>query len=311
VDWLGYGIVVTNTWHTDMTVRVTSRGFIDSEDGGQVFVQMFNPAPLNETYALSPGEVAWIFRNDRAASNLTIFQGGVDFETNAPVRVDNVCYADWMSVNPLELKYNGYVQRIDAFGPDDERLVYKGVAPVTAVTTLPLSFTLDDSMLPNSALPISYPFFDVRTGNYAAPKTHDGWFSNISPASNPAAVTSDMVAVLMNGWGFVDPTLCCDGAGHYPNVGNWGYVYTVRGSFTNVGQKDQRVTLSMKSDGCPSPFAVQSGSGALWRAITIQPSKPQSYGSTLVPRGSTVQFTYRYVLTGPGCGGEYHWFTVL
>ena len=51
--------------------------------------------PLNETTRLVPGARVWIFRNDNAAKNLTIFQGVIDFETSAPVTVDAVCYGQF------------------------------------------------------------------------------------------------------------------------------------------------------------------------------------------------------------------------
>jgi hypothetical protein len=119
-----------------------------------------------------------------------------------------------------------------------------------------------------------------------------------------------MLPFYMPDWGFINPFVCCDARGLFPNVGNWGVQYTLQGTFTNPTSQPLVVRLHMSADGCESPFAMRSAVSAQWQNVVIEPNHPVVWMTLSVSPSQTVPFQADYVLTGPGCGGEYHWFTV-
>jgi len=81
----------------------------------------------------------------------------------------------------------------------------------------------------------------------------------------------------------------------------------------------------MDSDECYSPFAFNAPAPApapaqaptgdwpyAWLVVTIDPDQPIVWSTWTVPAAAAapVEFEVSYVLTGPGCGGERHWFAV-
>jgi len=277
-------------------------------NGGQPFVDLFSK-PFNQSITVLENSYEWIFRQDNSGTPTSIFSGVVDFEViGGSVQIQDVCYLNFDLVKPELLQYEGYIKRIDP--PNDhEARVFKGSTPVTEVTTYPLFFTINDTVSRGTILPIAYPLFDIATQTYGDPVLSKGWFSNVNPHSYPLAVTSDMVTFYMPSFGYLDPRRCCDGAGFYPNAGNWAIVYNIKGSVSNTGHLDRWVNLNMTLTDSIAPVAFKSNSSAPWRQVLlVSNNNLLTYGTIFAPAQSTTPFEVSYVLGGPASGGEYHFF---
>lgn len=90
----------------------------------------------------------------------------------------------------------------------------------------------------------------------------------------------------------------------YPNWGNWGVVYTVRGVLRNEGSSPRIFRLGLRAD-AHSPIAYM-GKDRIWRQKTLE--KPLNgeqyftyYEHKLMP-GESAPYEAKIVLSGPGAG---------
>lgn len=319
---LGYAIRATHTGafsNASLIVNVTAVGDTCGDDGSVVFVTAFNNAGSSVT-TLQAGESAFLYRNDAAASAGAIFSGVIDFEVtpgSGGVLVQHIAYVNFTALLRRlangSLVEEGYITRTDA-GPDYETRVYKGVAAASSVTSSLLLFQVDDSMPDNSSLPVAYTPYDVAMQDYTRTLTVTKSFTtNDNPASNPSAVASDVVPVLIPGWGWMNPLGCCDAANDMYNWGNWGIVYHMRGAVMNSGTRERRVTLTLTAEGCLAPVAYRTCGDAscAWQGKALwQPGDTVTYMNVSVPAGSNQDFDAWWVLGGPACGGQQHAFVV-
>jgi hypothetical protein len=210
---LGVAVLLVNEGARAVNVTVEGSGFTDSLAGGDVFVQAWNGearAATTAAVAVPPGGALTLLRVDRAGAPTDIFSALVDFTVvGGPVTVSTAAYRDFASVNATALRYEGYVSRADP-GPDDEARVVKGVMASARVASTPLRFVVGDAQPRNSTLPVAFTLYDTALGRFSDAVTVDGvgYVSNDNPAANPRAIASDMVPVIMPGWGVVNPRGC-------------------------------------------------------------------------------------------------------
>jgi len=259
---------------------------------------------------VQPGGVLVLLRVDRAGAPTDIFSAVVDFTVaGGPVTVSTAAFRDFAGVNASALRYEGYVSRADP-GPDDEARVVKGIMASARVASTPLRFVVNDSLPLNSTLAVAYTPYDTARGRFSDEVVVDavGYVSNDNPEANAAAIGSDMVPVIMPGWGVVNPQGCCDASGLHYNVGNWAVVYAVRGSVQNAGAAARTVNISLTATGCLAPVAFRPSLDSTWRSATLwNPGDSLVYASVQdVAPGATATFSAEWILGGPACGGLRH-----
>lgn len=299
---IGYGIQLYNPNSTSVTVTVQGSGFEASTQGGQPFAQMFgNYSTPGASYTVGPGRVLWLLRRDAAVANNTFFSGVVDFSVDGGgVTINHIAYRSFGALDG-STRYIGYVQRIEPDGTQEAR-VYKGLNPNTMAIAADLDFVIGDSD-PAGVLAVSYPNYDLNAGAYGSSVVRaNGWYTNIGPANNANAVASDMFAFDLPGWGRIDPFARSDGEGKYPNLGNWGVVYVVRGKVTNTGTRTRQLSVNLKANPSASAAIAYRGSDGVWRSTVVSAGSNIRYYSFSVAPGGTVNYEASFVLGGPSGG---------
>eukprot|EP00823_Brevimastigomonas_motovehiculus_P004724 TRINITY_DN3220_c0_g1_i1.p1 TRINITY_DN3220_c0_g1~~TRINITY_DN3220_c0_g1_i1.p1 ORF type:complete len:384 (-),score=70.28 TRINITY_DN3220_c0_g1_i1:217-1368(-) len=299
---MGFGLTMTNKHSYPVTVRVTGRSWINSWFQGSVFSDLYNNV-LSESITLLPSQTTWIVRQDQAGTWNTVWSGAVDFEVlNHETLIINIFdYLDYKKVNVNAIKYDGYVLRANS------GLVYKGISPYSSVRSLPLEFVFDDTVKTNTPLPVRYYPYNTKTKKFELKTvTVNEWHGNLSPGADATAIASDMVPFYTTGFGMIDPTRCCDGAGGYPNMGNWAIVYYIPGFCVNQGKTDRVLSLTLSIDDSGIAFRRLDGK---WEAV--QQKKQIEYLHLTCPAGKTTEFEAAWVLGGSSCGGERHGFVLI
>ncbi|MER3426805.1 MAG: hypothetical protein C4334_01705 [Pyrinomonas sp.] len=299
---IGYGIQLYNPNSTSVTVTVQGSGFEASVQGGRPFAQMLsNYSTSGTSYTVGPGRVLWLMRQDAAVANNTFFSGVIDFNVDGgSVTINHIAYRSFGALDG-STTYIGYVRRIEPDGTDEAR-VYKGLNPNTMAIAADVDFVVGDGD-PAGVLAVSYRSYDLNSGAYGSSVIRpNGWYTNIGPANNANAVASDMFAFDMPGWGRIDPFSRSDGEGKYPNLGNWGVVYVVKGKVTNVGAKTRQLSVNLKANPSASAAIAYRGSDGVWRSMVVSAGSNVRYYSFSVAPGSTVSYEAMFVLGGPSGG---------
>ncbi len=298
---IGYAVEVVNTGTTVAQVRSFGRGHVGNIQGGQAFRDMFLDTSAPITTTLNPGQRFWMWRINNAAIQNSFFNGAIDFSVlSGQVQFDTLAFRNWNRITGNR-NYMGYITRVEPDGTRESR-VYKGRAPVSTVELNRMDWSLFD-VLPPGPLPVTSQDYNLNTQQFLAPVRRNQWFSNIGPSQNAQSSTRDMVAWLMPGWGWIDPLRISDADNRYPNLGNWGIEYVIRGQFTNRGRRARLVGLSLQapSNG-GSPIAYR-GMDGVWRSTRIEAGQAFEHTALLVPgRGGQVNYEFRYILGGPGAG---------
>ena len=249
---VGIAVLLLNEGARAVNVTIQGSGFTDSLNGGEPFAQAFNGNGGAPPVSVPPGGSLVLLREDRAGAPTDIFSALVDFNVQGgPVTVSTAAYRIFAAVNVSALRYEGYVTRTEP-DKDNESRVVKGIMPSARVASTPLRFVVGDADGANSTLPVAYTPYDTARGRFSDEVLVDpvGYVSNDNPAANARAIGSDMVPVLMPGFGVINPQGCCDGSGLHTNVGNWAVCYAVRGSVTNAGSTARTVNISLTTSGC-------------------------------------------------------------
>lgn len=298
---IGYAIQIRNNGTVPAVVTRRPSGFTTGLLGGAPFALMLNNtsfSPVQTT--LNPGQSFWLWRNDNAVPNTQFFNGVIDFDVSGgPVEVDNVAYRSFAALTGTR-SYMGYIQRTEPDGTRESR-VYKGMTPFSRTQSSFLEFGVTDAT-PNGPLMVTVRDFLLSTQKETEARRRTYWFTNIGTAQNSEAVMRDMVAWNMPGWGMIDPYRRTDGTGNFPNLGNWGVEYVVRGRVNNRGAQTRTFTLNLTAPaGGGSPIALRGTSGT-WTHFKIDAGTTRSYLTVTVPGRTTVPFEGRYFLGGPGAG---------
>lgn len=314
---MGYAVALSNDGTSPVQVNLERIGWGAGLAGGEPFAAAFNSPISNSSFIIAPGSYAWLFRNDSSAvGNTTIMSMVADFTVNATVRATSVLYIDFTAFSLPALTPLPYVTRTDP-GPDHEARVYKGIGMTSEVSTLPLQWSINDSVAGNTTLPVAYPLYNASTRMYNdLPTVAQGWTSNANPLADPSAVGSDMVGswLWIPGWGALDPWGCCDagGQGSIANQANWGIVYHIRGFVTNTGVQERRLSFTLRNTGCMAPVAYSSRLSSPWLSHVLwNPGDELALATLPLPAGQTTIFHVRWVLGGPSCGSEYNYFTLV
>lgn len=299
---IGYGIQLYNPNSSPITVVVNGSGYEASIYGGRPFSQMFGSYSTTGTsYSVGAGKTLWLLRRDSSVTNGTFFSGVVDFEVaGGAVTVNNIAYRSFGALDG-STSYQGYVQRIDPDGTHEARM-YKGTSPYTTAVASNVNFIIGDADAAG-ALAVSHPSYNLSTGTYGGSLVRAaGWYANIGPANNADAITNDMFAFDMPGWGVVDALTKSDGEGKYANLANWGVVYTVRGSVTNTGTYTRNLSANLKANPSSGAVIAYKGGDGVWRDTRIAAGSNVRYNSFSVAPGATVAYQATFVLGGPSGG---------
>jgi hypothetical protein len=305
---IGYAVAVRNTSTSAITVKYYGKGFVTGFQGGKPFIDMFNTYLSNPTiYTVSPGSRLWLWRNDNSAANTNFFSGVIDFDIiGGTVDVENIAYRTFNNLTGA-MPYQGYIQRIESDGTHCARQ-YKGIWKYSAVETSALKFTIGNTDF--GPLNVLCSDYDLAAKKYKPAVTRAFWFSNIGPGQNAQATTSDMFSWKMPGWGLIDPLTKSDGEAKYPNLGNWGVMYIVKGSVRNLGTFSRNLSINLKApNGGGSPIAYRGNDG-VWRELKINAGANIQYYTFSVAAGETKNFEARYILGGPGAGSLTNTITV-
>ena len=215
---LGFAVLLVNSGAAPVDVLIEASGFVTGLAGGLPFAHAFNGAGGGANRSVVPpnGSLA-LLREDFAGAPGDIFSGLVDFTvTGGPVTVSTAAYRDFAAVDARSLVYEGYVTSTDP-GNDDEARVVKGVMAASRVVSAPLAFVVNDGNPKNSTLEFAWtPYVAGAFSDEVV--VGPSFTSHDNPLANANAVASDMVAVLMPGWGVVNPQGCCDASGLHYNV---------------------------------------------------------------------------------------------
>ena len=298
---IGYGVQLYNPNSTAVTVKVNGSGYEPSVNGGRPFKQMFSSySAAGTSYTVAAGGSLWLLRKDNSVANNSFFSGVIDFVvTGNPVIINNIAYRSFSSLDG-STAYTGYVQRIEADGTHEAR-VYKGTSDYTDVVASNLDFNISDSDAAR-ILPVSYPNYNLTTG-YGSPIIRtSGWISHISPSNNINAITNDMLSFATPGWGLIDPVLKSDGEGKYPNLGNWGVVYTASGTVSNLGTRTRNLSINLKANPISSARIAYRGGDGIWRDLTITAGSNIQYYTFSVAPGGVTTFQAKFILGGPSGG---------
>lgn len=297
---IGYGVMIYNPNTTAVTVVVHGSGYTADLYGGKPFAQMLGSySSTGTSYSVAAGKLLWIMRKDESVANGSFFSGVIDFTVSGGgVTVDNIAYDTFTALDGSRT-YMGYIQRIEPDGTHEARM-YKGTSAYSEATAANVNFTISDS--DKGALAVSYPNYNLSTGSYGSAQVRNYWYSNIAPAQNAEAVTNDMFSWDIPGFGTINPVTQSDGEGKYPNVGNWGIIYTVKGTVTNQGTYTRSLSVNLQAppEG-GSPIAYRGNDG-VWRSTKINANSNVQYYTFSVPAGGSVNYEAKYVLGGPGAG---------
>lgn len=297
---IGYALHLTNNGTTAAQVRTRTRGFVSSILGGQAFRDMLTSTAQPTTTTLQPGQSLWMWQINSAATNNTFFNGAIEFDVlSGAIQFDTMAYRSASQLTGTR-NYMGYITRVEPDGTRESR-VYKGRGPISVVQTPRLEFAVRDSS-PVGPMNVLVKQFSLSSMTYGRPQNQNFWFTNIGPAQNSGATTSDMVSWNMPGWGWINPLVQSDADGRYPNLGNWGIEYSVQGVFENRGTRARTFSLNLQAPaGGGSPIAYRGGDG-VWRSLRIEPGQNVQYYSQTVQPFSQFRFDARYILGGPGAG---------
>lgn len=297
---IGHGVQLYNPNATSVTVRINGSGYEASVNGGLPFKQMFsNYSSTGTSYIVPAGGSRWLMRNDNSVANNSFFSGVIDFVVSGgPVTINNIAYRSFASLDG-STAYMGYIQRVEPDGTHEAR-VYKGTSGYTEVTAGSLDFSISDGD-GAGVLPVRYPNYNLTAGGYGSPVTRTGgWVSHIPPSNNANAITNDMLAFNMPGWGpLIDPVVKSDGEGKYPNLGNWGVVYVTSGTVTNNGSRTRSLSINLKANPTSSARIAYRGGDGIWRDLTIAAGANVQHYTFSVPAGGMTTFQSRFVLGGP------------
>jgi len=307
---IGYGVSLTNPGSTPLEVRVGGQGFEASMRGGEPLRAVLRGEGAQAgTRTLAPGERMYLMRRDQAVRNLAFFSGAVDFEVRGGEAVVEAFAHEGTGEVPRTLGYLGYVQRTEVDGTRESRM-YKGHSPTGEVLARDVDFTLDDSVS-NGTLPVWHETYDLDARAYRPPSLSEGgWFTHIGPRYQERAVTRDMAVFDMPGWGRVDATEPTDGTSQYPNLGNWGIVYTVEGKVANHGTCPRRVTLNLIANPRHGASFAWRNTDQPWAAGTLTRGERMVCDSFVVAPGQTRPYRASFVLGGPSGGNLRQFFTV-
>jgi hypothetical protein len=299
---IGCGIQLYNPNPHPVTVRIHGQGFVASSSGGRPFVELLNNHDAKgKAHTVPPYRVLWIARRDGSVPSGAFFSGVVDFTVcGGAVFLHNYAYRRFWSLDGTAT-YMGYIQRKGGYNNHDEARVYKGISAHSEVAASKVDFTITDA--DHGELPVRYASYDLTAAAYGAPKVRPkGWYSNVGPGQNPDAVSGDMVTFELPGWGPVDPLTRSDGTGNYPNLGNWGVVYRVSGTITNLGSYTRKLSVNLRAPPGGVVLAYRHGKGQ-WRELRLKPNQYIQYAwVSAPPTGKPVSYEATYVLGGPSCG---------
>jgi hypothetical protein len=299
---MGYQVRLTNSGDETAEVVLHSVGFEAGLNGADAFSQAFNQSKARELrFSLAPNQHVDLFRLDRAAKNNQFFSGVTEFTVkNGRVRMDNLAYKDARDVSPRP-DYIGYVQRVDADGTREARM-YKGTASHAEVRADMVDFSFSDAD-PSGVLAVRHAAYDLEKQAYGESSVRrDGWVSNITPKSNPQGISSDMLGFQMPGWGPIDPFRPTDGTGSYPNLGNWGPVYTLQGKLSNQGGQDRVVRFRIKANPKSAATIAFLRDDGTWGSKLLARGESLVYREVRVPAGAAVNYSASWVLGGPSGG---------
>ena len=112
--------------------------------------------------------------------------------------------------------------------------------------------------------------------------------------------------------GTVDSTRCCDGAGDYPNMGNYGLVYHIHARITNTGTHTRHVSLNITAPlDCGVEMAYACGSSnPVWKPLVLNTVDPFEYCGVNVGSKQVMRLDAAYALGGPACGNLFHSFSI-
>lgn len=297
---IGYAIKLYNPSSTSISATIHGSGYEVSIYGGKPFSQMLqNYSQTGTTYTIAANGTLYILRKDASVSSHTFFSGVIDFDISGSVIIDHIAYLTYSNIaNPLQ--YEGYIQRIESDGTHEARM-YKGMSQYSEAKASSINFTIDDSV--KGVLPVMHDSYNLTAKSWTSPTLHNsGWHSNIAPYNNADAVHADMVTLYTPGYGNIDPFTASDGEGKYPNIGNWGVLYTVEGSVTNNGTFTRNLSVNLQA--CPTAGAAiaYKGSDGVWRDMKIAASSNVQYYTFTIPAGQTISYSASYVLGGPSGG---------
>lgn len=299
---IGYGVQLYNPNPRPVTVRIHGAGYVSDSNGGRPWVQLFNGySAAGVAHVIPPFRVLWVLRRDSSVPDRAFFSGVVDFSVSGgPLFLHNYAYRAFANLDGTA-RYMGYVQRIGWHNNHNEARVYKGLSAHSEAVADGVDFVISDT--DHGELPVRHPSYDLASGSYGPPKVRaPGWYTNIGPAMNADAVAADMVSLETPGWGVIDPLSRSDGTGDYPNLGNWGVVYRLSGTVTNVGSYTRKLSINLKAPPCNVVIAYRHGQGP-WKEYHLKPSQYIQYSwITAPPTGQPVSYQASYVVGGPACG---------
>lgn len=299
---IGYAIQLYNPNPYPITVKVTGSGYTPTVYGGKPFSQMFGEDSENtKNYQVDAQNSIWLMKQDNTIKNNSFFSGVIDFEIiDGEAIINNIAYRKFDNL-PDSYDYIGYVQRIEPDGTHEARM-YKGITSYSEVTANNIDFVINNTDKPG-VLKVKHPVYNLTTNNYSPPKLKEnGWYSNIGPASNSEATTKDMVPFYIPDWGGIYPKSSSDGEEKYPNLGNWGIIYRIKGTVTNYSNYSRRLSVNLKAPNNSNVFLAYQGNDGVWRDLQVKPGQNIQYYTFNVAVGQTISYSAAYVLGGPSGG---------
>ncbi|UOY93120.1 hypothetical protein MUG87_03005 [Ectobacillus sp. JY-23] len=299
---IGFGIQLYNPNSYAVNVTVYGAGYEASVYGGRPFAQMFsNYSSLGTAYSIPAGGSYWVMRKDNSVPNGSFFSGVIDFDiSGGQVIINNIAYRSFSALDG-STSYMGYVQRIETDGTHEAR-VYKGMSPYSEVVASNVNFTISNTDV-KGILAVQHPNYNLVSGTFGNTVIRtDGWVSNIGPSFNSNAITSDMLSFNMPGWGAVSCLAQSDGEGKYGNLGNWGVVYTIKGTVTNTGSTTRHLSVNYKGNSSANAFIAYRGSDGVWRSTQVTPGSNIQYYTFSVLGNTSVSYEAKFVIGGPSAG---------
>ena len=140
--------------------------------------------------------------------------------------------------------------------------------------------TSDPGQGQTKIIPMRFPAYTKEGTTYvpgAVTQTSGGWYTNLTPGqaagrSTPIVPTgSDMLPIVMpsSDARTIDPFTPSDGLNQYPNIANWGVVYTVSGVAANSSTVPLKLSIRITSPANALTLIAYKASSGRWLAANI------------------------------------------
>jgi len=314
---LGYAVEIKNPNSHSAHITLLGEGFVASAEGAKPFVQLQNALPGTKQVrlTLAPHQTYVIFRKDNTSGSDNIFCGVIAFSVHSqnPLIIQNLAYHDFKSINPNAV-YEGYITRV--VGTTNDSRLYKGELSASVVKLTGAKFSIDDSMSPGTILPVSYKSYYESGSSFIQSGSStvftQGWVSNITPNKVPSAICTDMVSIDTPQYGVIYPLVKSDASAvGYPNIGNWGVVYSISASIKNRGTAPHSVSFVLSGgQEWASSIAYTNQNIREWRDAQITNTSPLTVVTEKIPPHTTKILSCRFILGGSSGGKLLNQFIV-